>query len=105
MKNRYHYAKVEENARINFSISPYCTLLISRIENFKFFEGALSAVLCNGPVGCIMNVQGYQHLNTANTTLGIYLLFENGQKARKQGVKLVQNKQSALQQLTFCLFY
>ena len=44
LKNCYHYAKVVENARINFSISPYCTLLFSRKENFKFFEVALSAV-------------------------------------------------------------
>ena len=48
LKNRYHYAKEVENARINFSISPYCTLLFSRKENFKFLEVALSAVLCNG---------------------------------------------------------
>ena len=75
LKNRYHYAKVVENARINFSISPYCTLLFSRKENFKFLEVALSAVLCNSPVDCIMNVWGYQHWNTANTALDIYLLF------------------------------
>ena len=61
LKNSYHHAKVVENARINFSISPYCTLLFSRKENFKFLEVALSAVLCNGAVGCIMNVWGYQH--------------------------------------------
>ena len=82
LKNRYHYAKVVENARINFSISPSCTLLLSRKEYFKFLEIALSAVLCNGPVGCIMNVCGYQHWNTANTTLTI--------KALKQGVNIVQ---------------
>ena len=52
---------VVENARMNFSISPYCTLLFSRKENFKFLEVALLADLCNGPVGCIMNVYGYQH--------------------------------------------
>ena len=61
LKNRYHYAKVVENAGINCSISPYDTLLFSRKENFKFLEVALSAVLCNGAVGCIMNVRGYQH--------------------------------------------
>ena len=76
VKNRYHYAKVLENARVNFSISPYCTLLFSRKENFKFFEVALPAGLCNGAVGCIMNVWEYQHWNTSNTTLNIYLLFE-----------------------------
>ena len=46
LKNRYHYAKVVENPRINFSISPYCTLLFCRKENFKVLEVALSAVLC-----------------------------------------------------------
>ena len=91
LKNRYHYAKVVENARINFSISPYCTLLFSRKENFKFFEVALSAVLCNGLVGCIMSVWGYQHWNTANTTLDIYLLFENGHKSTQTGCKVCSN--------------
>ena len=56
LKNRYHYAKVVKNARIKFSISPYCTLLFSRKENFKCLELALSAVLCNRPVSCFMNV-------------------------------------------------
>ena len=51
LKNLYHYAKVVENAKINFSISPYCTLLFSRQEKFKFLEVALPAVLCNGTVG------------------------------------------------------
>ena len=91
LKNRYHYAKVVENVRINFSISPYCTLLFSRKENFKFFEVALSAVLCNGAVGCIMNVWGYQHWNTANTTLDIYLLFENGHKSTQTRCKVCSN--------------
>ena len=90
LKNFYHYAKVVENARINFSISPSCTLLFSRQENFKFLEVALSAVLCNGPVGCIMNVWQYQDWNTASTTLVIYLLFENGHKSNQTSVKFVQ---------------
>ena len=72
LKICYHYVNLVENARTNFWISSYCTLLFSRKENFKFFEVALSAVLCNGAVGCIMNVWGYQHWNTANTTLVIY---------------------------------
>ena len=61
LKNRYHYTKVVENARIKFWISPYCNLLFSRKENFKFLEAALSAVLCNGVFGWIINVWGYQH--------------------------------------------
>ena len=59
LKNRYDYARVVENARISFSIRPYCTLLFSRKENFKSFEVALSPVFCNGAVGCIMNEWGY----------------------------------------------
>ena len=55
MKNRYHYETVVENARIKFSISPYCTVLFSRKENFKFFEVALPAALSNCAFGCIMS--------------------------------------------------
>ena len=97
LKNCYHYAKVVENPRINFSLSPYCTLLFSRKENFKFFEVALSAVLCNSPVGYTMNVWGYQHWNTANTTLDIYLLFKSGHKSAQQGAKL-----QSVQSVTKC---
>ena len=50
------YAKVVENARINFSVSPYRTLWFSRKENLKFFEVALAVVLCNDVVGSIMNM-------------------------------------------------
>ena len=86
MKNCYHYAKVVENARINFSIRPSCILL------FSFdFEVPLSAVLCNGPFDCIMTVWGYQHRNTANTTLYIYLLFENGLKSTQRRCKVCSN--------------
>ena len=84
LKNRYHYAKVVENARINSSISPYCKLLFSRKGNFKFLEVALSAVLCNGTGAIIMNVLGYQHwiphwTFTCFSKMAI--------KALKQGVK------------------
>ena len=91
LKNRYHYAKVVENARINFSISPYCTLLFSRKENFKFFEVALSAVLCHGAVGCLVNMWGYQHWNTVITILEIYLLFENGHRSTQTGWRVCSN--------------
>ena len=100
LKNCYHCAKVVENARTNFSISPYCSLLFSRKENFDFFEVALSAVLCNGPVGCVMNVWGYQHWNT---TLDIYLLFENGHKSTQTRCKVYSNLKGVLQKLTFVL--
>ena len=83
--------RMVENSRINFSISPYCTLLFSREENFKFLEVALSAVLCNGLVGYIMNVWGYQHWNTANATLDFYLLFKNGHKSTQTRCKVCSN--------------
>ena len=87
LKNYYHYAKEVENARINFSISPYYTMLFSRKENFKFLEVALSAVLCNGAVGCIMNVWGYQHW----IPHWIFTCFlKTAIKALKHGVKFVQ---------------
>ena len=88
LKNRYHYVQVVENARINFSVSPYCTLFFSRKEKFKFFKVALSVLHCNGAVGCIMKVWGYQHWNTANTTLDIYLLSENGHKSTQTRCKI-----------------
>ena len=103
LKNCYHYGKVVENATIIFSVSPYSTLLFSRKENFKFFEVVLPAVLCNGQVGYIMNVWGYQHWNTANTTLDIYLLFENDHKSTQTRCKVCSNLTSVLQQLTFVL--
>ena len=76
LKNSYHYAKMVENARLNFSIIPYFTLSFSIKEKLTFFEVTLPAVLCNGVVGCIMNVCGYQHWNTANTTQDIDMFFK-----------------------------
>ena len=86
-KKFYHYAKVVENARINFSISPYCTLLFSRKENFKFLVVALSAILCNGAVGCIIDVWEYQHW-IPHWKFTCFL--KTAIKAPKQGVKFVQ---------------
>ena len=103
LKNRYHYAKVVENARINFPIRPYCTLLFSRKENFKFLEVDLSAVLCNRLVGCIINVWGYQHWNTANTTLDIYLLFENDHKSTQTRCRVCSNPTKCTRTIYFCL--
>ena len=67
-----------ENARINFSVSPYRTLLFSREENLKCFEVALAVVIFNDLVDSIMNMWDYQHWNTANTILDIYLLIAKG---------------------------
>ena len=91
LKNRYHYAKMVENARINFSISRYCTLLLSRKENVKFLEVALSAVLCNSTVGCHCEEQLFyecMRILALNTTLDIYLLFENGHKSTQTRCKV-----------------
>ena len=90
-KDRYHYARVVENTRINFSISSCCTLLFSRKENFKSLSVVLSTVICNDSVGCIMNVWRYQHWNTANTTLDINLLFENLHKSHQTRCKICSN--------------
>ena len=55
LKNRYIMQKVVKYARINFSISPYCTLLFPIKKKF-FFEVALPDLLCNGAIACIKNV-------------------------------------------------
>ena len=102
LKNHYHYAKVVENARINFWISLHCTLLFSKKENFKFFI-ALSAALCNGAVGYIMNVWRYQHWNTANTTLEINLLFENSHKSTQTWCRVCSNLTKCTTKIDFCL--
>ena len=76
MENRYWkniYAKVVENKRINFLVSPYCTPWLSRKENLNSFGVALAVVLCNDVVGSIMNMWGYLHWNTANTIPDLYL--------------------------------
>ena len=92
-----------ENSRINFSISPYCTLLFSREENFKFLEVALSAVLCNGLVGYIMNVWRYQQWNTTNATLDFYLLFKNCHKSTQTRCKVCSNLAKCTTTIDFCL--
>ena len=71
LKNRYHYAKVVENARIHFSISPYCTL---------FFAMARLAALwiCED----IISIE--YHGN-------IYLLLKNGHKSTQTKCKVCSN--------------
>ena len=95
--------KSVKNAKISFSICPYCTLLFSRKENFKFFEVALSAVLYNSTVGCIMNVWGYLHWNTANTTLNLYLIFENVQQSTQTTCKVCSNLTKCSITIDFCI--
>ena len=62
LQSGYHYAKVVENARINISVSPYCTLLFSKRKPQIFGSSLISCSLnmCSlNPVGCIMNMWGY----------------------------------------------
>ena len=97
------YAKVVENARINFSISPYRTLLFSRRENFKFFEIAFPVVLCIHVVGSIRNVWGtdIEILPILRRTFTCFL--KNGHKNTQRRYKVCSNLSSVLQQLTFVL--
>ena len=98
LKNRYHYAKVVENARINFSINPYCTLLFSRKENFKFLKAAFSAVLWPGWLRheCVrISALRYCQYHT-----GHLLTFR---KLPQKLLNKVQDLPSVLQQLTFVL--
>ena len=80
LKNRYHYAKVVENARISFWISPYCTLFFPR----------------NSFASCSLQWRGWMHyecvrISALNTTLDIYLLFENGHKSTQTRCKVCSN--------------
>ena len=69
----------------------------------KLLQVALSAVLCNGPGGCIMNVWGYQHWNTANTKLDIYLLFEKDHKSTQTKCKVCLNLRKCTTTIDFRL--
>ena len=105
MKNRYRkntYAKVVENARLNFSFSSYHTLWFSRKGNLKFFEVALVIVLWNDVVGSIINMSGYLHWNTANAIPFTCFLW-NGHKNTQTRYNVCSNLSSVLQQLTFVL--
>ena len=103
LKNRYHYAKVVKNTIINFSVNPNSTLLFFRKENFIFFEVALSAVLCNGAVGCIMNGWGYQQWKSANTTLDMHLIFKNGHISTQTRCKVCSNRTKCTTTIDFRL--
>ena len=104
LKNLYHYAKLVENARKIFLISPYCTLLFSRKENFKFLEVILPTVLCNGAVGCIVNVRICVSIEILPIPHWTFTFFrKTAMKSLRQDLKFVQTYQSVLQQLTFVL--
>ena len=90
-----------EDARINFSISPYCTLLFSRKGNFKFFEVALPAVLCNGAVDWMCEDISIQILPTLLWTFTYFS--KKGHKSTQTRCKVCSNPSSVLQHLTFVL--
>ena len=83
LKNRYHYAKVVENARISFWISPYCTLFFPR----------------NSFASCSLQWRGWMHYECVRISALRYCQYHTGNllafrkaavKALKQGVKFVQ---------------
>ena len=74
LKNRHHYAKMVQNAKINFSISPYCTLLFTRKKNFK----------------CLDKISGH-----------LLAFLKNGHKSTQTRFKVCSNLTSLLQQLSF----
>ena len=91
LKNRYHFAKVVENARINFSITPYCTPFFSRKENFKFFEVALSAVFF--AMAQLVALSMCEDINIEILPIPLWTctcFSKTAIKALKQGVKFVQ---------------
>ena len=86
------YAKVVENTRINFSVSPYRNLLLFRKEKLKFFEIASAVVFRNDVVTSIMNMWGYHHWNTDNTR-HLLAFCKTAMKVLKQGVKFLETYQ------------
>ena len=87
LKNRYHYAKVVENARMNFSISFYCTCY--------FWEKKIQ-IFGSSFISCSLQWCGWLHyecvrISALNTTLDIYLLFENGHKSTQTRCKVCSN--------------
>ena len=74
LKNRYHYAKMVENARINFSISAYCTSCSLQWRDWLHYESVRISAL------------KYCRYRTGH----LFALRKTAIKALKQGVKFVQ---------------
>ena len=88
-ENYYHHEKMVEKNTINFSVSPYCTLLFSRRKNIKFSEVVLVAVRCNCLISWVM-------------TMWISVLkYYSGYLLRKTAIKTTNFSSSVLEQLTF----
>ena len=80
--------KVVENARINFSISPYCTLWFSKKRKLQIFVSSF--------ISCSLQWRGRLHyecvsISALNTTLDISLLFKNGHKSTWTRCKVCSN--------------
>ena len=106
LKNCYRkniYAKMVENARINFSVCPYHILFFSRKENLKSFEVALAVVLCNDVLAVlwICDAIAIEILLIPYWTFTCFLW--NGHKNTQTRSNICSNLSSVLQQLTFVL--
>ena len=69
LKNRY-YPKVVENARIHFSVSPYCILLFSGKENYKIF--------CSSLVSCSLQWRSWLHYECERISALTYCQYHTG---------------------------
>ena len=97
--------KMQENKsqKTSFSISPYCILLFSNFLKLQIFDSNF--------INCSLQWLGWLHfecmripaLNTANTTLGIYLLFENDHTSTQTRCKVCSNLTKCAITINFCL--
>ena len=99
------YCNVKMIKKTNkFSVSPYCSHLLSRKENIKFSKLPLVAFHCNCLINCIMIGWGCRPWNTTNITADTYLLVESGDWNTETKCKVCSNiLRSVLEQLTLVL--
>ena len=96
LKNCYRkniYAKMVENARINFSVCPYHILFFSRKENLKSFEVALAVVLCNDVLAVLWICEAICIEILQYHTRHLLAFCKTAIKILKQDVKFVQTYQ------------
>ena len=92
LKNHYHYAKVVENARINFAMSPYCSLLFSRKEIFW-----------SSFVGCSLQWRSWLHCECVRISALKFCQYQAGHLlAFKNGHKSTQTRCKVCSDLTMC---
>ena len=94
-----------ENAKINFSISPYCTLLFSRKENLKCSEVALLVVLFNDVGGSIVMCEAIsiEILPTLQWSFTCIYLLKSDHENTQTRCKVYSNLSILLQLFTFVL--